>query len=211
MYKKSNKRKLQAIKTRQKIHQSATRLFAEHGFENVTVEEIAAGAGVSVGAFYHHFKGKEEIFTIFYKTLDEHYVRYYEDVICSHTFSMLRATEKLEKFMLYTIEISASQGVDYLRIFYPYMLRDTGLSNSMINMERAIFIIVGEIVVEGEKKGEFIKGINSIQIVCDLVKIARGCLVDWCMNNGKEDIRESSVNLFRYYLKGVSVPEYGAL
>ncbi|MEA4872658.1 MAG: TetR/AcrR family transcriptional regulator [Synergistaceae bacterium] len=205
MYKKSNKRKLQAIKTRQMIHQSATRLFAEHGFENVTVEEIAAGAGVSVGAFYHHFKGKEEIFTIFYKTLDEHYVRYYEDVICSHDFTLLRATEKLEKFMLYTIEISASQGADYLRIFYPYMLRDPELSNSMINMERAIFIIVGEIVDEGEKKGEFIKGLNSTQIACDLVKIARGCLVYWCMNNGREDIRASSANLFHYYLKGISV------
>jgi len=204
MYKKSNKRKLQAIKTRQEIHKSATKLFSERGFENVTVEEIASGAGVSIGAFYHHFRSKEEIFTIFYQTLDDKYLHYYEDVLCSPSSAGLSALEKLEDFMLYTIEISASQGVEYLRIFYPYMLRDAQLTESMISSERAIFIVMREIVEEGRKKGEFIKEIKSEQIISDLTIMARGCLVDWCMNKGKTGIRISSVNIFRYYLKGIS-------
>lgn len=207
MYKKSNVRKLKAIKTRQEIHKSATKLFSERGFENVTVDEIAAGAGVSVGAFYHHFKSKEEIFTIFYKTLDDHYMRYYEDVICSPASIGLRVMKKLENFIMYTIEISATQGVEYLRIFYAYMLRDRELTETMINRDRTIFIIIGEIVEEGKKRGEFKEEISTEQIISDMVRMARGCLVDWCMNKGRTDIRLSSIRLFQYYLNGISALE----
>jgi AcrR family transcriptional regulator len=47
--------------TRQRIHDTALRLFQEHGFEAVTVGQIAAGAGVSVPTFYAHFPSKEHV------------------------------------------------------------------------------------------------------------------------------------------------------
>ena len=37
------------------------RLFQEHGFEQVSVGQIAAGAGVSVPTFYAHFPSKEHL------------------------------------------------------------------------------------------------------------------------------------------------------
>jgi AcrR family transcriptional regulator len=47
--------------TRQRIYEAAMRLFAEHGFEAVSVGQIASAAGVSVPTFYAHFTGKEQI------------------------------------------------------------------------------------------------------------------------------------------------------
>ena len=49
--------------TREKIVDSARRLFNRHGFENVTVKQIMAGAGFTHGAFYEYFKGKSSLYT----------------------------------------------------------------------------------------------------------------------------------------------------
>ena len=47
--------------THQRIYDSALRLFQEHGFDRVSVGQIAAGAGVSVPTFYAHYPSKEHI------------------------------------------------------------------------------------------------------------------------------------------------------
>jgi AcrR family transcriptional regulator len=47
--------------THQRIYDTALRLFQEHGFEQVSVGQIASGAGVSVPTFYAHFASKEHL------------------------------------------------------------------------------------------------------------------------------------------------------
>jgi AcrR family transcriptional regulator len=45
------------------IEEAARKLFANRGFADTTIDDIAARAGVAKGAVYHHFSSKEEIFT----------------------------------------------------------------------------------------------------------------------------------------------------
>jgi AcrR family transcriptional regulator len=47
--------------THQRIYASAMRLFQELGFEQASVGQIAAGAGVSVPTFYAHYQSKEHL------------------------------------------------------------------------------------------------------------------------------------------------------
>src|SRR5271170_3177448 len=48
--------------TRQKLLAASKRIFAQDGFEAARLEDIAAGAGYTRGAFYAHFESKEDIF-----------------------------------------------------------------------------------------------------------------------------------------------------
>lgn len=48
--------------TRQKLIDSALTVFATHGLERATVDEIVRDAGFSKGAFYVHFESKEDLF-----------------------------------------------------------------------------------------------------------------------------------------------------
>src|SRR6266404_7451504 len=48
--------------TRRKLLAAAKRIFAQQGFEAARLEDIAAGAGYTRGAFYANFEDKEEIF-----------------------------------------------------------------------------------------------------------------------------------------------------
>jgi AcrR family transcriptional regulator len=47
--------------TREELLQAASQLFAERGYDNVTVAEIASGAGVSVKTLFQHFRSKEDL------------------------------------------------------------------------------------------------------------------------------------------------------
>jgi TetR/AcrR family transcriptional repressor of nem operon len=48
---------------RKNIIQSARKLFNRHGFENVSVQQIMAGAGLTHGGFYSYFKSKSDLYT----------------------------------------------------------------------------------------------------------------------------------------------------
>jgi AcrR family transcriptional regulator len=60
-----------ALFTRQQLIKSARAIFAQDGFENARIEDIAANAGKTRGAFYANFKDKEDVFfAIFEEELD---------------------------------------------------------------------------------------------------------------------------------------------
>jgi AcrR family transcriptional regulator len=56
------KRAARGLATRAQLIEVATGLFAEHGYEDTSIEAVLAAAGVSRGALYHHFAGKDALF-----------------------------------------------------------------------------------------------------------------------------------------------------
>src|SRR5258707_9721926 len=57
--------------TRRRIYESALELFREKGFEQTTMRDIAAKAGVALGAAYYYFSSKEAIVLAFYQEMQE--------------------------------------------------------------------------------------------------------------------------------------------
>ena len=49
------------METIQKLQDTALDLFEEHGYDNVTVDQIASAAGVSHMTFFRHFSTKESV------------------------------------------------------------------------------------------------------------------------------------------------------
>jgi len=50
------------MQTRARVVESARRLFNRHGFEQVTIDQVMASAGLTRGAFYHHFDSKDQLY-----------------------------------------------------------------------------------------------------------------------------------------------------
>jgi len=57
--------------TRRKIYEAALELFREKGFEQTTMRDIAAKAGVALGGAYYYFSSKEAIVLAFYHEMQE--------------------------------------------------------------------------------------------------------------------------------------------
>ncbi len=48
--------------TRERILESASRLFRRHGYDGVGIDQIMEGADLTRGGFYAHFRSKEDLF-----------------------------------------------------------------------------------------------------------------------------------------------------
>ena len=60
--------------TRRQILETALALFRERGFERTTIRDIAAGAGLSLGAAYYYFNSKEAIVGAYYNYVQEEHL-----------------------------------------------------------------------------------------------------------------------------------------
>ena len=70
---KRKRRRTQAERseaTRGALMAAGRRLFAEHGYDGVSAEQIVRAAGVTRGALYHHFGGKAELLDAVYDQLE---------------------------------------------------------------------------------------------------------------------------------------------
>lgn len=56
-----NRREEKRRQTHERIYEQAIRLFGEHGFDQVKVNDIVEAAGVSVPTFYAHYGSKDDV------------------------------------------------------------------------------------------------------------------------------------------------------
>ena len=61
----------------------AARLFADKGFKNTTVRDIADAAGILSGSLYHHFDSKEAMVDEILRTFQEDLFGQYDDILAS--------------------------------------------------------------------------------------------------------------------------------
>jgi AcrR family transcriptional regulator len=61
----------------------AARLFAEKGFKNTTVRDIADAAGIQSGSLYHHFDSKESMVDEILSTFQAELFGQYDEILAS--------------------------------------------------------------------------------------------------------------------------------
>ena len=100
----------------------AARLFAEKGFKNTTVRDIADAAGILSGSLYHHFDSKESMVDEILPTFQEELFAQYDEILASDD----DARTKLERAVRVSFEaidqhrheVAIFQNeADYLRTF----------------------------------------------------------------------------------------------
>ena len=170
------------METKELILKKALDMFAKSGYDSVSIRDIAKAVNIKESSIYYHFKNKQGIMVVTYRTLDEQYREYYRDIICGPECAGKCSIEKIELFMCNTVELIADIGRDFLSVFYQYILRDSSVSDSMLDSGREFFSILREMIAEGKKLGEIPEEVDTEQTIRDLTIIARGCEVEWCIS-----------------------------
>ncbi len=84
----------------ERILEAASDLFAHYGYDKTTMEDIARAAGVSKGAIYLHFRGKEDLFDAL--------IARESDILQLLIMQRLEAEPRLNIFSLYRHSIEAA-------------------------------------------------------------------------------------------------------
>jgi AcrR family transcriptional regulator len=86
---------------REQLLAIAARLFAERGFKNTTVRDIADAAGILSGSLYHHFDSKESMVDEILSTFQEELFGHYDAILAAPDLDPLA---KLEQAVLVSFD-----------------------------------------------------------------------------------------------------------
>jgi AcrR family transcriptional regulator len=64
--------------TRSRLLDAAEEVFAERGFHGSKLDDVAARAGYTIGAIYHNFRGKQELFLATFERMTARYIAAFE-------------------------------------------------------------------------------------------------------------------------------------
>jgi AcrR family transcriptional regulator len=98
-----------AEETRERILNAALQLFREKGFDETTMRDVAAAAGMATGAAYYYFRSKEELVTALY-------VRSAEEKR-SFLPAAIERNKDLKKRLRPIIDANFEQFADHRRLF----------------------------------------------------------------------------------------------
>ncbi|MCM1988491.1 TetR/AcrR family transcriptional regulator [Oceanirhabdus seepicola] len=195
--KKLTKRKIQAINTKNKIYEKAVELIKKEGFDNISISQICKEADVSVGAFYHHFKTKENIIIENYKKDDEGYEQLIDKL------KVFNSLDKIVEISSYWGKWSEEYEIDLVSHVYKSLIN---IENEyFISEERPMFIVLKNIIIEGQEKKEICSDIEPEDITRSIVIFGRGIIYDWCLHKGDYDLEKEIRTRMRMFVKSFQV------
>lgn len=166
-------RQLQSEETRKLLVDTAFTLFNTYSFESVGVRDIAKAAGVSTGAFYHHFKTKEEVIWA--------HVEEEKAWLSSLSPDDLNGDTFYEKFM------------DFVDRYLVKIIQNSGseMIHQILNLKKTsaeLYSVFMKLISGGQQSGEFSTE-KSAEELCDfLLACYRGAAYDWYRRDGDADI-----------------------
>ncbi len=174
---KVTQRTLQSINTRKRIFDVAIELIREQGFDSVTIENISKKAGVSVGAFYHHFDSKSDVIYEIFKQIDE----YFENEVLNQLSGT--SIEKINAFFGYYAEFIIDQGIDFIKQLY------TTKNKLFIKKDRYLWVCLKTLILEGQANNEISTEKSAEEIMDFIFIFVRGVVFDWCLHDGEYDLK----------------------
>ena len=158
--------------TRSRILEAAVKQFAVNGYNKASVDDICEQAGVSKGAFYHHFQTKQDVFLAL---LDGWLQIFDQAVEASKDQTVPETFQQMTDYFPYIFE-SAS---DNLPMFLEFMLqasRDDKVWQASIAPYRRYHKYFASLIKKGISEGSFVE-VNPDLAARLIVSAAMGLLL----------------------------------
>lgn len=185
------RRQLHAQETRRAILAAAAQLSRQGRFDKMTVRDVCAAAGVTTGAFYHHFSSKEDLLRQGFTSVDVFLEKALEP--CRD----LPPLDRLEALVKFYAQFMEEQGWETVSLYYSRRL----LSPEADPMDpdrytlRAMLDCLTQLAVQG-----ILSPAYSPEWTADFFfRHFRGTVIDWVLHRGSYPLwpkLEQDYNLF---------------
>ena len=171
------RRKEQAQQTEQAILQAAMELARENSFDKVSVRDICQRAGITTGAFYHHFRSKEDLLSRGFSPLDRHM----EEALSGHETDA--PPQRLWLILSTYASFIEAQGWELVARYYQRRL-DAPDDASSMDPTRYTLRAMLDCLRQAEVAGSLLPG-WSVEWTADFFfRHFRGVVVDWVLHRG---------------------------
>jgi len=196
------RREQYTMETRRIIFETAMDLFAEKGYDGVTVDDICEKAGVAKSTFYNLFKSKDQIIVEEFLKIDT----YYKEILEKLKRKKKSHIDKMVQFITLTFKYISNQGIETIKVTYHSQIGPSVEGSPVASSERPLYQIVEQIVQEAQEAGEVRTDINAAIITQTLVRFTRGVVYDWCLQNGGFDLEQAGREYLKLVIDGIRQP-----
>jgi AcrR family transcriptional regulator len=148
----TNRRDRKKERTRREIYEAAMELFARSGFEAVTIADICRAADVGRGTFFFHFPSKAALLYEFNRRVAEEFRAALPEPRGSARDELSALVDRMSVELVAQAEIMTAMLAEFFA--GPEAL-------AAPKRDDALPVLVTEIIVRGQERGEFDGGIDA--------------------------------------------------
>ncbi len=170
-------RQKKALETKQRIYTAAIELMDRKGFENITIADISKKAGVSVGAFYHYFKSKNDILAEIFRKADD----YFSTTVITG-LNKKTIPEQIVEYFDHYAKFNVKSGVEMTQALFNPKIK------FFIKKGRPMLTILQDLIRKGQDKMEIRADADPEELTRFLFIMARGIVFEWSLYEGRYDL-----------------------
>jgi AcrR family transcriptional regulator len=141
---------------RQAIVEAAIGVFAQHGFDAATTDDIARAAGLSKGGLYWHFKSKDDILAAILMQLFDQELGVLQGLIAAEGAVAPRLRQLVAQGVAAVIELE--QLLPVMLEFYALAARNTEVRQFLQKYYQRYHQLLAKLFEQGFARGEFHHG-----------------------------------------------------
>ncbi|MFQ5603303.1 MAG: TetR/AcrR family transcriptional regulator [bacterium] len=188
---------------RSRILKAAVKVFAQKGFYNSKVADIAKNAQVADGTIYLYFKNKDDILiSIFEEEMGEFITRTKLEIAREHDL-----IAKLEKF-IHTHLNFVKKNPKLAQVFQLELRQSNRFIKEYTGSKLKEYLnLIGDLIVEGQNQAIFRSDIHPGLVKRALFGALDEIATHWVLlKNGKYDLEQSAHQIAEIFIRGVAAP-----
>ena len=165
------------MQTEQAILRAVGELCRNQSFDKVSVRDICKAAGITTGAFYHHFRSKEDLLVRGFSPMDD----YMSQALAGHEEEPI--PERLRILLIAYASFIESQGWELVSRYYQHRLCDPQ-ANLAMDPSRFTLGAMEECLRTAEAQGLLTREVSAEWTVDFFFRHFRGVVIDWARHQG---------------------------
>ena len=185
--------------TKQRIFDTAMPMFLEKGYDNVSINGICRKMGLTKGAFYAHFKSKDQLVVESIMLADTHY----REAIFPGLADLKTVDEKIRTFCRLVFEHMLFLGKPMVKVAYQIQIGHNIKVSGMMTEIRELYNIIEELIAEGQERGEFRTDMPAASLRKVAIHNIRGLMYNWCLPHSDFDLKQAGEDMLAVLLAGL--------
>lgn len=187
---------------KQKIIQTATKVFAQRGFQQATISEIAKEAKISEASIYEYFSTKEGLlFSIPAQTTQALF-----DTMAFH-LKLIRGAGNQLRAIIFLFMDSYQNHPDFAAVLMLYLKHNKKFldTDGHVAIREGIRQIT-RVIEQGIESGEFKQGLNPYLIRSMILGTIEHLVTNWVMTGTPENLTEMVDPIIDHLIQGIEAP-----
>lgn len=184
---------------RERILRAAVDVFAEHGYFNAKVAQIAKAAGVADGTIYLYFDGKEDLLITIFREHTRNYLHSLEQQVAN----INRAEERLRVAVRHHLETLGRDRA--LAVVSQVELRHSLKFMSLFSQEEVkdYLNVIRKIVEHGQAEGTFRRNVHPQLVAKAIFGVLDEMVTSWMLSEKDYDLPAQAEQVADFILTGL--------